>query len=377
MIRQLSVEQVRHLRLLGQGLHPEIAEHASDIAQIVGVAGGLQAQEYPSAVLGVRARSHGMLAADVHRAREEERSIVLTWAMRGTLHLVPSADLGWLLGLLGPLFIHGSERRYRQLGLSAEVRADALEAIQEILGSRGPLTRPALAEALEARGIPVEGQAIAYLVSYAALEGAICLGPEDEGTLTYVLVDEWLKNTGTPPGKDGAVAALARRYFGGFGPATRGDFAGWSGLPVEQAQGGMEAIKDELVEVEALGETAWLLKDHLERLDWQAGEAVTRLLPRYDNYLLGYGSRTFMVDEAFAKRLHPGGGVIYESAVVNGRAIGTWRKTQKKGQLEVAVELFEPVDDGLKARVEVEGHDIGRFLGQDAQVTLTGPGTYP
>jgi hypothetical protein len=377
MIRQLSIEQVRHLRLLGQGLHPEIAEHASDVARIVGVAGGLQAQEYPSAVLGVRARSHGLLAADVHRAREEKRSIVLTWAMRGTLHLVPSADLGWLLELLSPLFIHGSERRYRQLGLSAEVRADALDAIREILGSRGPLSRPALAEALGARGIPVQGQAIAYLVSYAALEGVICLGPEEEGTLTYVLVDEWLKNKGTPPGKDGALGALARRYFGGFGPATLTDFAGWSGLPMAQARNGLDAIKDDLAEVEALGETAWLLRDHLERLDWQAGEEVVRLLPRYDNYLLGYGSREFMVDEAFAKRLHPGGGVIHESAVVDGRAIGTWRKTQKKDQIEVAVELFEPVDDGLKARVGVEVQDIGRFLGQDAQVELTGPKTYP
>jgi hypothetical protein len=377
MTTQLTVEQAHHLHMLAQGLHPERPYHTSDVARIVEGAGGLQAQEYPSAALGVRARSHGLLAEDVRRAREVDRSIVMTWAMRGTLHLVPAADLGWLLKLLGPLFIQQGERRFQQLGLSEEIRVEALAAIREILGTRGPLIRSELANALAARGIPVEGQAIAHLVRYAALEGLVCLGPKVKGGLTCVLLDDWVDTPGKPPDKEGALAALARRYFGAFGPATLGDFAKWSGLPVGQARAGFEAVADELAEVEALGEAAWLPQRHLDWLDWQAGEAVVRLLPRYDTYLLGYRSRDPLVIASAAKKILPGGGIIREALIVNGRAVGTWAKAHKKGWIEVAVDMFEPVDDGVRARIEAEGRDVGRFLGQEARVTVEGPGTYP
>jgi hypothetical protein len=376
MTTQLTVEQVRHLRLIAQGLHPERAHHATDVARIIEGAGGLQAQEYPSAALGVRARSSGLTAEDVRRAREVDRSIALTWAMRGTLHLVPAADLGWLVGLLGPVFIQKGERRYRQLGLSEEVRIEALAAIREILGSRGPLIRSELAEALAARGIPVEGQAIAHLVVYAALEGLVCRGPEAEGGLTYALVDDWLNVSDAPPGKKGALGALARRYFGAFGPATLGDFAKWSGLPMSQVRAGFEAVADELVEVGVLGEAAWLPRQHLEWLDWQAGEEVVRLLPRYDTYLLGHQNRDPLVIDPAVRKIF-NGGMIREATLVNGLVVGTWTKTPKKGLIEVAVEMFEPVDDGVRTHVEVEGHDIGRFLGQQAQVTVKGPAMYP
>lgn len=59
--------------------------------------------------------------------------------------------------------------------------------IQEVLAKRGPLTRAELARILADKGIPVEGQAIAHLVRYAALQD-ICrfLGEEFNLRVEYL-----------------------------------------------------------------------------------------------------------------------------------------------------------------------------------------------
>ena len=64
--------------------------------------------------------------------------------------------------------------------------------------------------------------------------------------------------------------------------------------------------------------------------------------------------------------------IIREAVVVDGRVIGTWRKAHKKNRLEVAVELFEPVGNPVRALIEEEGQDIGRFSGQAARVAIEG-----
>jgi len=66
---------------------------------------GLQAQVLSAASLGLRVRSTGLHAGDVNRALNDERSIVRTWLMRGTLHVVAAEDLRWLVQRLGPVFV--------------------------------------------------------------------------------------------------------------------------------------------------------------------------------------------------------------------------------------------------------------------------------
>jgi DNA glycosylase AlkZ-like len=53
---------------------------------------GLHAQVMSSAELTLAARVEGLGPDDVGRALWEERSLVKTWAMRGTLHLLPAAE---------------------------------------------------------------------------------------------------------------------------------------------------------------------------------------------------------------------------------------------------------------------------------------------
>jgi hypothetical protein len=371
MTKQLSVEQTRLLRLRSQRLHPETAKSISDVAQLVKELGGLQSQELSSTNLAVRARTSGLIVDDVKYAREVERSIVLTWAMRGTLHLIATEDLEWLLTLLGPLFIRKSERRYQQLKLDEETRRTAARVIRDVLSNRGPLNRAELAQAIATQGIPVEGQAIYHLVRYAALEGTICFGPERNGELTYVVLDDWLRSKKQRHLTDEQILAeLARRYLQAHAPATPYDLANWSGITFGQAKAGFKSISSDLIEVKILGSPAWILKHHSDWFGEPSGEHIVRLLPRYDEYLLGYKSRELIVSDAYAKRIHPGGGQINQSLIVAGLAIASWRNQHKKNNSTIIIEPFEPISSDLVPYIEAEVQDIGRFLQQETQLQL-------
>lgn len=366
---KLTNEQIRLLRLHSQRLQPESARSISRVDQLVEDLCGLQAQELPSAVLGVRPRSTGLVAPDVKKAREDDRSVVLTWCMRGTMHLISSEDLSWLLPFLGPIFIRKSHRRYKQLGLDQETRGRAARLMRDLLSERGPLTRGELAEALAAKGIPVEGQAIAHLVRYAALEGAICLGPYRDDQLTYVVLEDWVPMRGQLD-EGGAGAELARRYLEAYGPATPEDFASWSGVSIGQARTGFEAISNHLLEVAMLDAPAWMLKHNSHWIDEPWGNPAVRLLPRYDAYLLGYASRDFMVSQTYAKRIHPGGGIIRPSVIADGRAVGLWRRQGGKNHSTIVIKLFETNGKNFMPDLEAEVQDIGRFLHERTELRL-------
>ncbi|HYP40830.1 MAG TPA: winged helix DNA-binding domain-containing protein [Chloroflexia bacterium] len=329
---------------------------------------GIQAQDAPAAALAVRARSAGLTAADVEHARVHERSIVRTWGPRGTLHLLATEDLGWLLSLLRPIFVPADQRRRMQLGLDEETCARAIRVIRDALASQGPLTRAELVERMAAHGIIAKGQAAPHLLYRAALEGIICLGP-DRGAakLTYVLLSDWVELGGALP-QEAAGAELARRYLKAYGPATPEDFAAWSGLPMGIARAAWKRIADDLLDVEIGGHSACMLKAHaawLDELPYEtpARRPAVRLLPSFDTYLLGYRTRELAVAPQHAKRIHPGGGVLRPAVLLDGFAVGTWKITRHRARIDVVIEPFEPIAPETHAGLEEEAGDIARFLG--------------
>ncbi|MHB8781667.1 MAG: DNA glycosylase AlkZ-like family protein, partial [Candidatus Geothermincolia bacterium] len=143
MTRTISAEAALAWRMRSQRLAGGVRGGVADV--VAGVV-GLQAQDWPAALLGVRARSIRLRARDVDAAREEEMTVVRTSCMRGTLHLVASRDLRWLLALLGPVFIRASASRYRQLGLDEKTCLKAVSVISTAVERRGELTRAEIAQ---------------------------------------------------------------------------------------------------------------------------------------------------------------------------------------------------------------------------------------
>jgi hypothetical protein len=316
--------------------------------------------------LSIRARRVGLTAAEVEQARQERRSIVWTWCQRGTLHLLSAGDVGWLVPLMGPVFIASNRRRFQELGWDEERSAAGLRLLRSELVKQGSLTRPEVARLLKENHLPYEGQATVHLLFRAALEGILCMGPDRDQRQTYVLVEDWVGKLNPLPRPED-LARLAQRYLEAYAPASPDDLASWSGIKLSDARLAWQLIADQIIQVDAAGNSAWLLKS---RMDWLAeGDNFSpsvRLLPRFDTYLLGYARRDLVVDPNFARRVHPGGGIIHPVVLVDGRALGTWVMKRRKNFLEIILYPFESLPDELNPLIEAEVADIGRFLGEEA-----------
>jgi winged helix DNA-binding protein len=299
--------------------------------EVVGRLLAVQAQELRSARLAVRARSSGLTAADVDRELTEERSLVVGWLLRGTLHLVRREDYAWLHALTAPRQMTGSLRRLGEEGVSPAEAERAVGLVESALAD-GPLTRAELAERLTAAGIRTEGQATPHLLRLAALEGVAVLGPVRDGVQAYVLAREWLGDAPVVD-RETAFVTLARRYLAGHAPATPQDLAAWAGLPLRDARAALAGTEPDLP---------------------CAADLPPRLLPSFDPYLLGWKDRSFAVPPEHARRVHPGGGVLRATAIVDGVAVGTW--SLRGGRVEL--DLFTPEH---AAAFEDEAGDVERF----------------
>jgi len=369
-VADLPCAFLRALRLRAQRLYPAAA--VPDVASLAAHLCGIQAQDPAAAALAIRARTTGLTAADVDRARVETRAVVRTWAMRYTLHLLDARDVRGFTALLGPTLIRRQRARHAQLGLNDVTAARALAAIRTILGDAGPLTRAELMERLRPHDVPTAGQAAAHLVSRAAMEGLICLGPDRGPEPTYVLLDDWLPSPGGETSVAGAtVGDLVLRYLTAFGPAQPEDFVSWSGLGLRDTRAAFAALGPSLVELTCGGVTYWLPASRAPWLDAPEPEgALVRLLPAFDLTMLGYASRAWIVPEAFDREVNRGGGMVRPVLLIDGVAAGTWRLRRAARSAVAEVTPFAPLAPEVLAALEAEARDVGRFVGLETRLDL-------
>lgn len=156
------------MRMAAQGLS---ALGAEDVAAAATRCAGIQAQDLLASRLAVRARTGHSTEAQVARACDEDRSVVRTWLMRGTLHMVAAADVRWLVRLLGPSVVARFQRRRRQLGLDPALCERLLEKLPGVLAGRSLSRRELVAELAQA-GVRLDpsGQAAAHAMVFAAAQ---------------------------------------------------------------------------------------------------------------------------------------------------------------------------------------------------------------
>jgi len=307
----------------------------------------VQGQDPRGARLAVRARTEGVTAADVDRALGE-RSLLITWLNRGTLHLVRSEDYPWLHALTTPPLLTSNVRRLPQEGVGPEAAEKGVGVIERALVEEGPLTRPQLRERLDAAGVPTAGQALVHLLFLATLRGIVVRGPMVGKEHAFVLVRDWLDPPG-PVDREAALAELARRYLVGHGPADDRDLARWAGLPLRDARAGLSAISKLLVERD----------DGLVELNKAPPPApmpAPRLLGAFDPVLLGWTSREEIVGPH--RMLVTNNGIFRPFAMVKGRAVSTWRLAGGK----VTIEHLGEVSKKDAAALEADAARVLEFL---------------
>ena len=327
---------------------------------------GVQAQIYAASHLAVRARSPVPTSADVETAVTEDRSLVWTWAMRGTLHLITAEDYGWLMPLTVRPSTANALRRLAQEGVAGDRAERAVRLTESAVAKHGHLSRADIAEQVSKKGIRIKGQAAAHLVWLASARGLICHGPLHDGKRHFVLVSDWLGHRESQP-FGAAINELALRYLKSHGPASPEDLARWAGISITDARAGWAQLAGRIRAVSTNRSGLSMLRSQ----ETAVPDSVMRLTPAFEEFLLGWKSRAFCVSKAVEREIIPGGGVLRPTVLRGGKVVGTWSLQRGPRRSQIRIQSFTRLSVADQDALGAEVKDIARFL--DGEVVLTKP----
>jgi hypothetical protein len=374
-----TVDQVLRLRLRRQLVDAPASAGAgapggTSPADVVARLTAMQAQDYLGALWSIGLRCSPETTEAAVEAAIAHRLIIRTWPMRGTLHFVAPQDVRWMLALLAPRVIARSAGRYAQLGLTDGDFARSRELLAEALAGGTALTRADAIARLESGGIDTAGQRGYHILGRLAQEGLLCLGPMRGRQQTFVLLDEWVPPTGdaTALSRDDALGRLAARYFDAHGPATLADFAWWAGITKADARTDIGAASPAPETVTIGGAEYWLTRNASAgtALGPEPSAPTVRLLPGFDEFMLGYTDRSLQLGEhrdTYGSAVSANG-AFSSTIVVDGRIVGTWKRVLKPGRVEISTRPFRELSGPERRGLAEAAERYGRFLGREVVI---------
>ena len=331
---------------------------------------GVQAQLLPAAELALWARVEGVERGDLQKSLFKDRVLFRTWSMRGTLHLLPSAEFQMYIGALMTRTGYRRGAWLRYFGVSLEEIDRIVASIGKAVGA-GPLTRKELARKISrSQGEHLREKLLSgwgELLKPAAYNGLLACGPDRHGEATYVRADRWL---GAEPNydPDESMKDVLRHYLGSYGPAKHDDFARWWGTQPAPAKRLFKSIQEELVQVDIEGYDAWITKQALESLEDVHQDPQVRLLPNFDSYVLGFRPRNSFIKDDFARLVFRPQAWISPVLLVDGRIAGTWERRSHKDRNELGVNLFISLTKNQREGLQDETSRMSEYFGYDLSV---------
>jgi hypothetical protein len=352
---------------------------------LLDAAGACAVQDTPpgNASLTLATRVDGLAPADVTATREEERTLVTTWSLRGAVHVFPASDLDvFTLGAMPQ-----GDQSWRELltGLTPTLDESGwqasravqttLEAVLDLLDAQA-LTKAELSGALRDRlpsnlcpwcercGVFHVGD---QLLRVTALSGRFCFGhlrPGSPPRPTLVRTEQWLPDSTPEPSTDRARAELLRRFLRGYGPSTPRGFAAWTGIGFADARRSWQDIQHGLVEVEVDLEgrrtRAWLHAEDLDAFRAPPPAMGARLLAANDPFLQQRDRDLLAPDPGLRRRLwrsvgNPG------LLLIGGRPHALWRARKQGRRLHLKLEPFTPLGKSELEQVEAEAIRLAPF----------------
>lgn len=305
--------------------------------------GAMQAQDVASGHWSIGVRCADSTEAAVLDTFEN-REIVRTWPMRGTIHIVPACDVAWMLELTGSRALAGSVRRREQLGITDRDAETATQALVDALRVSPVLTRAQAVDAMVAAGVDVSGQRAYHLLSFAAHVGVVCIGPQRGSDQTFVLLEQWAPSQ-VRLARDDALIELLFRFVRSHGPVGLRDFAGWSGLTLGHARQAAAGNAGRLAPLASDVGELWATTQAAERIDSDEIPAHPVVaLPGFDEFMLGYKDRSLHAPAGVMDRIVPGGNGVFRGTVVaDGVVVATWKRLVTPDRVIVDLEPLDAI----------------------------------
>jgi hypothetical protein len=269
---------------------------SESVAGVVRRLTAVPAQSDASAELAIRLRRQRSRAGEVARALADGR-IIKTFAFRGATHLLTPEQGGAYLALRAASRMWELPSWQSYYGLAPGDWPGLREVVREALAG-GPVTRDELGAAVTARrryshlGFAFADGA-GTLLKPLAWQGVMSFGPPREGRTTFQLLDGNPRWAGIPDLDDAGRHAV-EAYFRAYAPATPEHLHYWLGAGLgagrKRIQSWIAGFGDRLAPVDIEGERAYVLRADLAELTEAPATRTVRLLPGYDQWVLGPGS---------------------------------------------------------------------------------------
>jgi Winged helix DNA-binding domain len=359
--RMLKQRDVGLLRLVAQRIAGAGSATAADAVRWMTAT---QAQDYASAVLAIALRTKSRSRSEVYDALDSGR-VIRSWPMRGTLHFVAAEDLSWMLALTAERSLATSEKYRAQLGLELSAIERAREIAIETLSGGGRASRADLLASWEKAGLPSVKEHAYRLIWHLAQTGTLCLGPTGLGPTGlgptsptksneqhFVLFDEWVTTSRHLEPAEALGEWL--RYFRSHGPATVKDFTWWTQLKAADVKVAVAIAAPQLERIVVDDVTYYLDPQTLALLPARRRQARdVFLLPGFDEYLLGYQTRTAVLPAEFASRIVPGSnGVFLPTVISDGEVVATWKRVGTGTKRTLAATPFTSFGERVSAAAE-------------------------
>jgi hypothetical protein len=379
-MHEITWDQAAAVRLQRHHLHaPAPRDGLLDVVRdLVAV----QAQVMGSAELAIGARVEGATRQVVQDALWRDRTLVKTWAMRGTLHLVAARELPELVAALSLRRNWLKDQWLSYFGVTADQMLALQDGIGRILTDE-PMTRQELADGLAtALGDPAFADKVTSswgtFLKPAAGRGLLCFGPDRGRNVTFVNPALWLGTT--IPGDDAAtpeaVAAVLARHLRAFPVATRGELARWWGVQPGELRLPLMALGDRIAEVRVDGVKAFVLADDLEALRATEPAATVRLLGGFDPYTLSLQKEAEpLLPLARRPLVSREAGWISAVMIVGGRVAGTWTHDAKPKRTRIELAPWRRLTRQERTAVDAEAHRVAGLLapGIPAELAVADP----
>jgi len=354
-LRSLTWEQVHARRLARNHLvEPAARDRLVDVVRDVC---GIHAQVTTAADLAISARVADVSREDMRHALWDDRSLVKTSSIRGTLHLHPADELSLWMAAMRLRLPTGNP------GLPPEQEEAVVRAVAEALDGRN-LTADELGDEIRRRAgdwalketevIHFGKPAIAWTLAWgeAFKRGLACYGPPRGQRVTFVRADQWLGGWEEIDPAE-ALSEVLRRYLRAYGPARPEDFKHWF-----YGEAPFDSVALEEVDVE--GYRAWVLAGDT---DWPEPAGTGRLLPYYDCYVIGCHPRDRFIPEEHRTRVFDRGAGPFPTLLVDGVVAGTWRHEKRGKRVEIRVEPFGRLTAAQRRQVDDEIARVRDLLG--------------